>query len=92
MPKERFQPEEVIGKLRNADVLFGRGMSCGYGRASFPRISTFRRLSHPAYPTAAPRQESGPSSYAIKACPLTSKVSAAATTGRIPLGIRTRGA
>jgi putative transposase len=25
MPKKRFQPEEVIGKLRHADVLLGQG-------------------------------------------------------------------
>ncbi len=25
MPKKRFQPEEVIGKLRQADVLLGQG-------------------------------------------------------------------
>ena len=25
MPKKRFQPEEVIGKLRHADVLHGQG-------------------------------------------------------------------
>lgn len=25
MPKKRFQPEEIIGKLRQADVLLGQG-------------------------------------------------------------------
>ena len=25
MPKKRFQPEEIIGKLRHADVLLGQG-------------------------------------------------------------------
>jgi len=25
MPKRRFQPEEIIGKLRHADVLLGQG-------------------------------------------------------------------
>ncbi len=36
MPKKRFQPEEIIGNLRYADVLLGRGkrvakvqVSCG---------------------------------------------------------------
>jgi len=36
MPKKRFQPEEIIGKLRHADVLLGLGMSCACGRAPFP--------------------------------------------------------
>lgn len=25
MPKKRFQPEEIIGKLRHADILLGQG-------------------------------------------------------------------
>ncbi len=25
MPKQRFQPEEIIGKLRHADILLGQG-------------------------------------------------------------------
>ncbi len=25
MPKKRFQPEEIVGKLRHADVLLGQG-------------------------------------------------------------------
>ena len=25
MPKKRFQPEEIIGKLRHSDVLLGQG-------------------------------------------------------------------
>jgi transposase-like protein len=27
MPKRRFRPEEIIGKLREADVLLSRGMT-----------------------------------------------------------------
>jgi hypothetical protein len=29
MPKKRFQPEEIIGNLRHADVLLGRGKRVG---------------------------------------------------------------
>jgi hypothetical protein len=36
MPKKRFQPEEIIGKLRHADVLLGRSVSRALGRAPFP--------------------------------------------------------
>jgi len=36
MPKKRFQPEEILGKLRHADVLLGRGVSRACGRAPFP--------------------------------------------------------
>ena len=29
MPKKRFQPEEIIGKLRYADILLGQGKKSG---------------------------------------------------------------
>ena len=35
MPKKTFQPEEIIGKLRHADVQLGRSVSRALGRALF---------------------------------------------------------
>ena len=29
MPKKRFQPEEILGKLRHADILLGQGKKVG---------------------------------------------------------------
>ena len=34
MPKKRFQPEEIIGKLRRADVLLGQGKNRGIREGS----------------------------------------------------------
>jgi putative transposase len=31
MPKKRFQPEEIIGKLRHADILLGQGKKIAEG-------------------------------------------------------------
>ncbi len=34
MPRKRFTAEQIISKLREADVLLGQGMAIGQSRAS----------------------------------------------------------
>jgi hypothetical protein len=58
MPKKRFQPEEVIGKLRHADVLLGRRMSRVCGRAPFPDLHLPKAIeSRWGFEPASPPQD-----------------------------------
>ena len=50
MSKKRFQPEEVIGKLRHADVLLGQGKKIAevvktLGSVTSPTIAGARSLA-----------------------------------------------
>ena len=60
MPKKRYRPEEIISKLREADVLISQG-KCEKRKGGLPRplitLSSVRLLLHPP-PTVSdqPRQ------------------------------------